>query len=111
MTFVDKNPEADDEDAPPLQDESKWEHRRIQNVVWGRRCGWTVKSVIIDDDSGDIETYVIDALLLQMIRDSPSNSRQIRSKIPTTPDNNNSTPPPSSQISDSDSEAGQVETI
>jgi len=114
MAFVDKNPEEDDPDAEPLPDPTKWEHRRIQNVVWGRRAGWVVDTVIIGDDSGDTETYYIDSFLLRMIRDSTANSRRIKSKI-VNPTNTNATTPPSSQTasaSASDSEeAGQVEDV
>ena len=111
MAFVDKNPEADDEDA--LEDQTKWEHRHIQNVVWGRRVGWTVESVIIGDDSGAVETYVIDKLLLRMIRESPNNTRQIKSKIVTTPDPTQPDPtqPDQPDDSDSNSHSGDVAVV
>ena len=108
MTFVDKNPDADDEDAPPLEDETKWEHRLVQNIVWGRRVGWTVESVIIDDTSGVVETYVIDNLLLRMIRDSPHNTRQIKSLVGATPA---PTQPDSSNKSDSNSDSENVAVV
>ena len=113
MTFVDKNPDADDEDAPPLEDQSKWEHHHIQNIVWGRRVGWTVESVIIGDDSGVVETYVIDKLLLRMIRESPNNTRQIKSKIVTTPDPTQPDPtqPDQPDDSDSNSHSGDVAVV
>ena len=116
MSFVNRNPESDDPDAPPLPDQSKWEHRRIQNVVWSRRIGWVVDTVIIGDDSGDSQTYFIDALLHRMIRDSPANSRQIKSKIAlgvaTPPNNNDTTVSASSQTgTGSESDSGQVEDV
>ena len=115
MSLVDKNPsEEDDTDVPPLADPTKWEHRRIQNVVWGRRVGWVVDTVIIGDDSGDTETYYIDEFLLRMIRDSTANSRRIKSKIVNLT-NTNVTTPPSSQtpsVSGSDSEeTGEVQVV
>ena len=110
MAFVDKNPEADDEDAPPLEDQTKWEHRHIQNVVC---VDWTVESVIIGDDSGAVETYVIDKLLLRMIRESPNNTRQIKSKIVTTPDPTQPDPtqPDQPDDSNSNSHSGDVAVV
>ena len=111
MTFVDKNPDADDEDVPPLEDETKWEHRRIQNIVWARRLGWTVESVIIGDTSGVVETYVIDTLLLRMIRESPHNTRQIKSLVGATPATPAPTRPDSSDDSDSNSHSDNVAVV
>ena len=112
MAFVDKNPEEDDVDAVPLADESKWEHRRIQNVVWSRRVGHVVGTTIVGDESGDTEPYYIDETLIQMIRASPYNSRQMKSKVQLQSDNANLdlSQPDSSQNanSDSDSESGEV---
>ena len=108
MTFVDKNPDADDEDAPPLEGQIKWEHRHIQNIVWGRRVGWTVESIIIGDDSGVVETCVIDNLLLHMMCESPHNARRIKSLVDTTPD---PTQPDSSHDSDSNSHSGDVAVV
>ena len=105
MCFVDKNPEEVDPDVPPLADPSKWEHRQIINVVWARYSGHVVDTVIIGDDSGDHETYIIDEVLLQMIRASPNNTRQIKSVISNpannNPPNNNNT----NSISGDDSDA------
>ena len=111
MTFVDKNPDVDDEDAPPLEGETKWEHHLIQNIVWARRLGWTVESVIIGDTSGVVETYVIDTLLLRMIRESPHNTRQIKSLVGATPATPVPTQPDSSDDSDSNSHSGNVAVV
>ena len=51
------------------------------------------------------ETYLIDDVLLQMIRASPHNSRQIKSKIVNPPSPNN-VPQNVNQISDDDSVHG-----
>ena len=118
MCFVDKNPEEDDPDAPPLADPSKWEHRQIQNVVWSRRQGHVVETVIIDDDDDDeSESYVIDEILMQMIRGSPHNTRQIKSKVIKTNSRVVDQSPVTSQLSsDSDSDtaapaSAQIENV
>ena len=101
MCFVDKNPEEPDPDVPPLADPSRWEHRQIVNVVWARRLGHVVDSQIINDDGrGESETYVIDEVLLKMIRDSPHNTRKIKSKIT----NNNTVAQPVNRTNDHDSD-------
>ena len=104
MCFVDKNPEEPDPNVPPLADPSKWEHRQIINVVWARYSGHVVDTVIIDDDSGDRETYVIDEVLMQMIRASPNNTRQIKSVIPNPANNNNANNNNANSISGDDSD-------
>lgn len=103
MTFLDKNPE-DDEDGD-LEDETLWEHRHIQNVVWSRRIGWVVESVIIGAEGEDkcVETYNINEELLKMIRESPNNSRKIKSKIEIDDNPTNPTNQPDDSGSDSDS--------
>ena len=110
MAFVDKNPEEDSENAPPLADESKWEHRRIVNVVWARRVGHVVGTCIIGDDSGDTENYFIDVTMLQMIRASPYNSRQIKSKLQLRLNNSNAdvTQPDSPQNGDANTDSDTV---
>ena len=82
MHFVDKNPDGD-VDAPPLEDETQWEHRVITNVVWFRRHGFAVETAIrgvsVDDQSH--ERYFINENLLQMIRDSPHNTKVMASLL------------------------------
>ncbi len=100
--FVDKNPEDPDADAGPLEDPSKWEHRQIINIEWSRYLGHVVDTVIIDHDQDEgSEPYTIDECMLEMIRASPHNTRQIKSKIidNTSPTKSPTTPP------DSDSDA------
>lgn len=112
MCFVDKNPEEPSGGAEPLEDTSKWEHRIIQNVVWSRRTGHVVDTVLINGSDGDdSKTYFIDEVLLQMIRDSPHNQRQIKRKIVDPPPNDiNGQPTESEQAgSDSDSDSSAEE--
>ena len=112
MCFVDKNPEEPSGGAEPLEDTSKWEHRIIQNVVWSRHTGHVVDTVLINGSDGDdSETYFIDEVLLQMIRDSPHNQRRIKSKIVDPPSNDiNGQPTESEQAgSDSDSDSSAEE--
>jgi len=49
MCFVDTDPENDKPEGGDLSDESEWEHRVIQNVVWARRKGFVVESIIIPE--------------------------------------------------------------
>ena len=106
--------EEPDPDAGPLADPSKWEHRKIQNVVWARRQGHVVDTVIIDhDDDGETtEDYVIDETLMQMIRASPHNTRQIKSKV-INPNSTSAVAESSdaSEQSDSDNGSAQVESV
>ena len=108
MCFLDKDPEDDGGDT---SDESVWEHRVIQNVVWGRRLGHVVDTVIIstNDDPPDqvtAQTYQINAALLSMIRDSPHNTRRIKSQI-----NVNLTVDSDPDSSESDAPAGHIASI
>ena len=82
MTFVDKNLEAEEVGAETLTDQSKWEHRHIINVVWSRRVGHVVDTMLIGDTSADnCEHYFIDSTLIEMIRASPHNSRAMKSQV------------------------------
>ena len=102
MIFVDKNPEESAADAGALPDPSQWEHRIIQNIVWSRHRGYVADTVIIgDEESNDSETYFIDLVLLQMIRDSPHNTRKIKSKLIA---NNRNTPQPVARHADSEND-------
>ena len=76
LCFVDKNPEGA-EGAPPLQDESKWEHRIIKDVVWWRSLGYSVESQLRGAGVANqsVEKYQINRELMRMIRDSPHNVR------------------------------------
>ena len=115
MAFVDKNPEADEVDAEILEDESLWEHRRIINIVWSRRVGHVVDTVLIGDETGDNnEQYFIDQTLIEMIRASPHNT--CRMKILVQFNNANPTVTPATPSdpnpdSDSDTSSGDVADV
>ena len=80
ICFVDKNPEGN-ADAPPLQDESEWEHRVVKQIVWWRRKGFAVETHLHGDvDVQSIEPYPINVALHAMIRDSPRNTRRMLSQ-------------------------------
>ena len=103
MCFVDKNPEDPSADAEPLEDPSKWEHRQIQNISWSRYLTHVVDTVIIDhDDDEPVEPYTIDECMMEMIRASPHNTRQIKSKVIDDPKPTES-PPTADSDPDSDS--------
>ena len=116
MCFLDKNPE--DDPTVDLDDESNWEHRMIQNVVWARRKGYVVETVIIptgddeDPDQGTVETYEINTGLLDMIRASPNNTRQMQSLMNVNePDTSNNIDSDSDSDSGSIHESGSVATV
>ena len=76
MCFVDKNPEEDNASADPLEDENEWEHRVIKDVVWWKKKGYAVETLLWGDVvDQSVERYQINEVLLQMIRNSPHNSR------------------------------------
>ena len=81
MYFVDKNPYGDND--VPLEDETEWEHRYVTNVTWFRRTGYALTTAIrgatMDDQSH--ETYFINESLLEMIRDSPHNTKLMASQL------------------------------
>ena len=81
MCFVDKNPESK-EGAEPLEDESKWEHRIIKDVVWWRSMGFSVESHLIGGGvvQQSVEKYEINRELIRMIRESPHNVRPLLSR-------------------------------
>ena len=75
VCFVDKNPEGD-EQAPPLTDQSQWEYRIIKDVVWWRAQGYAVETQLRGGVANQsVIKYHINRALLQMIRDSPHNTR------------------------------------
>ena len=82
MHFVDKNPYGGPDD-PLLEDETQWEHRVITNVVWHRHKGYTVLTSILGATGADQEheKYFIAEPLLQMIRDSPNNTKLMASQM------------------------------
>ena len=85
MHFVDKNPFGGPDD-PVLDNEDEWEHRVITNVVWHRRNGFAVLTSMRGPPtpSQDHEKYLINENLLQMIRDSPHNTKVMTSQIAAT---------------------------
>ena len=80
MHFLDKNPTDVTGSAPPLADESKWQHRTIIKVVYqGVRCGGhCAESVLHNHPDGLRETvpYIINEDLYAMIRASPHNTHR-----------------------------------
>ena len=106
MSLLNKNPEGDEEDSD-LSDEEEWEHRVVQNVVWARRIGFVVETVLIDSDDPSNkypQTYEINENLLIMIRSSPNNSRKIKSQMTANP-----TTQSAQTNSDSDSDSNEVQ--
>ena len=90
----------------------------IQNVVWARRKGHVVETVIIptgddeDPDQGTVETYEINTGLLDMIRASPHNNRQMQSLMHANePDTSNNIDSGSDSDSGSIHESGVVATV
>ena len=85
MNFVDKNPLGGPAD-PVLEDEEEWEHRVITNVVWYRHKGFSVLTSMRGPPSPDQEheKYFINESLLQMIRDSPHNTKVMASALAAT---------------------------
>ena len=85
MNFVDKNPFGGPDD-PVLEDEEEWEHRVITNVVWYRHKGFSVLTSMRGPPSPDQEheKYFINESLLQMIRDSPHNTKVMASALAAT---------------------------
>jgi len=86
MKFVDKNPEGL-ANAPPLDDQSEWEHRVIINVAWWRSHGYAVLTKLINasTDQQTIEKYLINDSLHQMIRDSSHNVKIMASRMNVSP--------------------------
>ena len=76
--FVDKDPEGVASDGE-VSDEDEWEHRVIKNIVWWRRHGYAVETCLKDAAPGDqsIERYLINETLIDMIRDSPHNTKLV----------------------------------
>ena len=89
ICFVDKNPEADNADAPPLEDESEWEHNRvIKQIIWWRRKGFAVETSLYGNVTHQsIQSYQINDSLHSMIRDSPHNTRRMLSQTSQIFDN------------------------
>ena len=89
MCFVDKNPESCDPDYPPLPDEGDWEHRVVRNVVWWRHKGYALETALHGDpEAQSIERYQINCTLHQMIRESPHNTRPMKSLMERDDDDN-----------------------
>ena len=107
MHFVDKNPDSPDPDAPPLEDQSEWEHRVITNVVWWRSHGWSVQTQFFSGIvNQSIEKYAINSKLHEMIRDSPRNVRPMRSEMRTTTNSSSSDSSSSDDGGNSSSDGG-----
>lgn len=82
LCFVDKDPDNDNNfyetggGAGPMPT-AAWEHRKILGLTWENRKGWRVETKICNDMSGPSTNYVINEVLIRMIRDS-SRNRNIR---------------------------------
>ena len=79
MFLVDKDPSDEcgfyDGDGNDPAPRDQWEHRKIWGVEWTSRKGWFAATKICNAPSGPSENYVIDAVLIRMIKDSPRNRR------------------------------------
>ena len=65
-----------------MSDEDEWEHHIIKNIVWSRHKGYVVESEYYGNPAEQsIEPYTINDVLIQMIRDSPHNTRRMVSVI------------------------------
>ena len=78
MHFVDKSPEPTDGDVP----EAQWEHRKILGLGWEIFKGWRLETKIHTDLAGSSALYLVNDELIRMIRDSPFNTKQMRSRMP-----------------------------
>ena len=78
MHFVDKSPEPTDGDVP----EAQWEHRKILGLGWENFKGWRLETKIHTDLTGSSALYLVNDELIRMIRDSPFNTKQMRSRMP-----------------------------
>ena len=47
--------------------------------MWRKRKGWAVETKMRDALNGASETYLINSNLMQMIRDSPYNTKEMQS--------------------------------
>ena len=67
--------------GPPLPKE-QWEHRKIIGLVWQARKGWRVETKMCQDLTGPSENYIIEPVLIRMIKESPFNSSiRFRSEV------------------------------
>ena len=78
MFFVDKDAEGDNDyyepgggDGPLAED--KWEHRKILGLIWQNNHGWRVETKICDNMSGPSNNYLINDVLVRMIKESTRN--------------------------------------
>ena len=77
MFLLDKDPSDEngfyDGDVNDPMPRDQWEHRRIWGVEWTSRKVWFAATKICNAPSGASENYVIDEVLIRMIKDSPRN--------------------------------------
>ena len=80
--FVDKDPDgettyytADGGDPLPA---AQWEHRKVQGLVWEKQRGWRLETKLCSDLTGTSANYVINDVLIRMIKESTRNSRTVR---------------------------------
>ena len=81
MYLVDKDPSDDngyytDAGAQALPRE-EWEHRKIFGLNWQKRKGWRAETKLCADPRGPSENYIINDVLIRMIKESPRN-RNVR---------------------------------
>jgi hypothetical protein len=81
VCFLDKDPCDDNgfytRGGLPLPAD-QWENRKIFGLAWQSRKGWFAETKMCSAPSGPSENYVIDAILIHMIKDSTRNRRSIR---------------------------------
>ena len=80
--LLDKDPSDDynyysDAAAEPAP-QRDWENRKIVNLVWENRRGWRAETKLCSALTGPSENYIIDAVLIRMIKDSRRNIRTVR---------------------------------
>ena len=80
--LLDKDPSDDynyysDAAAEPAP-QRDWENRKIVNLVWENRRGWRAETKLCSALTDPSENYIIDAVLIRMIKDSRRNIRTVR---------------------------------
>ena len=78
LFFVDKDVDGDNGyyepgggDGPVAAD--KWEHRKILGLIWENHHGWRVETKLCGNMSGPSNNYLINAVLVRMIKESTRN--------------------------------------
>ena len=82
MFFVDKDPDGDTDyytvgGGEPLS-EDKWEHRKIMGLIWENKNGWRLETKICTDLEGTSSNYLINSIMIRMIKESTHNRGVVR---------------------------------